>query len=221
MVKARAGRQDIRAVVGTDIEIQANAIVRAAADFVSEGFKVGDKVYVKGAANSGNNKSAIVTAVAAGMLSFADATFPVSEAAGTKISIIACDGGSLRNLLNGGTLRIYNGIRPATASDDKAGCTALMAIQGVTFGDPVYNADGYAEISAQALPITGNPSANGLASWARFTKHGDEPESQSTDAVRFDGTVGVGSGDVRVSTTTFTVGTPQVVSSFTIKVPIG
>jgi len=216
--KTRAKRQDCIGVDGTDIAINANNITRTAGDFVTAGFKIGDKVYVKGAANAGNNIAAEVIAVSDTVLTFADGTFPVAEAVGNKITIYTSRGGSFADQFNGGTLTFFNGTKPVNADADKGGATALVTFSNLWFDESTYDGvNEYVTMDLKNAPITANAIATGTATWGRLTAKGNERDSASTVAIRGDGSVGGVGSDIAVATTALVLGEPHNLSGLQVR----
>ena len=65
-----------------------NAITRSAGSFLTDGWRIGQRLYMQGATTVANDALAVVTAVAAGQLTFAAATFSVNEALPAPIELI-------------------------------------------------------------------------------------------------------------------------------------
>lgn len=115
---------------------------------------------------------------------------------------------ALAALLNGGTLRIYDGAQPATA-DTAVGVQALLA--ELTFGSPAFGA-AVAGV-ATANPITKDSAANatGTAAWFRAVTSGG--------AAVFDGSVGASGADLNLSTVAIQQNAEVSVTAFTITLP--
>ena len=121
--------------------------------------------------------------------------------------------GSLKDIFNAGVIAIYTGSQPANADAAETGdllgyitvasgaFTPGNATNGLVWGDAV---NGVCEKpSATEWSIT--PSATGTAGWARLYSNAMVTGASST-AVRIDLSCGVGSGDLRWTTTAFTTG---------------
>lgn len=107
-------------------------------------------------------------------------------------------------LANSGKLRIYDGTQPATA--DTAVSTqnllAELTLNATAFGAAV------AGVATAGTITSATAAASGTASWFRVTK------SDGT-TVLFDGTVGTGTHDLVIDTTTITAGVTVAVTAFT------
>lgn len=113
-------------------------------------------------------------------------------------------------LLDGGTLRIYGGVRPS-ALDPTIGTQPLLALLG--FGVPAFGAAVAGMATANALAIDPNAAVTGSATWFRALA--------SDGGVVFDGTVGLeGSGsDIEMKTTAIQAGAEVRVDSLTFAFP--
>jgi len=65
-----------------------NAMTRSAGSFLTDGWRIGQRLLLQGATTVANDALAVVTAVAAGQLTFAAATFSVNEALPAAIELI-------------------------------------------------------------------------------------------------------------------------------------
>jgi len=110
---------------------------------------------------------------------------------------------------SGGKLRIYDGTQPATAG---AATNLIVELvwSGVLSAGATVSADGGDTLLTCNLPTTANVSKSGTttATWFRVVT--------SANAFCFDGTVGVGTGDLQLSTTSLVNGQPVDVTSFVI-----
>ena len=224
LLAATLGRQEVKIVLGTDIAlvigIDNDTVTRVAADFVTEGFKAGDSIYVKNATDSDDDIEGIVaSAVVAGTITLPSGTFTTGEAATAEITVAAAEGGSWRNLLNGGTLDIYSGTKPTSASDDVGAGTKLIAYTGVTFDAAAWDAVNQRSYINITSVLTSNAVAGGTATWFRLTAFGNASTGSSTTAIRMDGTVGL-SGDLQTTNTAISIGDPDSISSFKLYLPI-
>jgi len=125
---------------------------------------------------------------------------PITTARATQHALL----NTLRDLLDGGSIEIYDGTPPATP-DTPIGAQTLLAT--LTLANPsAPNASGGALV---LNPITGDPSAeaNGTAAWARIRDAGANPVIDTPV-----GTVGSGVG-LELDTTTLEVGKPVAVQS--------
>lgn len=112
---------------------------------------------------------------------------------------------------NSGILRIYDGTRPANADTAISGNTVLAEL---TLNSTAFGAASGGVITANA--ITGDTSANatGTASWARiWQSNGTTPWG--------DLSVGVGSGELQLSTLSIVATVAVNVTSLTVTFPVG
>lgn len=110
---------------------------------------------------------------------------------------------------DGGTIKVYNGTRPATADTALSGNTLLATC---TFANPAFSAAVAGVATAHAITQDASADASGTASWFRVVS--------SAAATVFDGTVGVGAGfDCNVATTTVVAADPFPIASMTITAP--
>lgn len=113
-------------------------------------------------------------------------------------------------LCDGGTVKVYDGTKPATA-DTAVSTQTLLAT--CTFASPAFSAAAAGVAAAHAITQDASADANGTASWFRVL--------DSTGAAVMDGTVGVGSGfDCNVVSTTVTAGAAFPIASMTITAPL-
>ena len=125
-----------------------------------------------------------------------------------------------------GAIRVYSGPQPLSADDAPTG-TLLGVITengaawaagapagGLQFDPPV---DGVLQKTSDAWRMTG--LAAGTAGWWRLVGNAADDDSKSTTLVRIDGAVGVGAGELRLSTTAITVGVPVTADRFICRMP--
>jgi hypothetical protein len=112
-------------------------------------------------------------------------------------------------LCNGGTLTIYSGTMPASPETALSGNTALVRF---TFSSPAFGSASYASgnesVGASFVSSNVAPLATGTATFARILK------SDGTTVV-MDLTVGTGSTDVVVGSTSIVTGTNVNILSLT------
>lgn len=118
---------------------------------------------------------------------------------------VNAEGDAMSDLLDNGYLRIYDGSQPANA-DTAVGAQTLLA--ELRFNATASGATSGGVITFNAFTADSSINATGTASWFRALK------SDGTTAV-FDGTVGTGTHDLVVSTTSFVAGAQASVTSFT------
>ena len=200
-------------------------------NFITAGFAPGQLIFVYGATTAGNNTAfasgVALTGVAAGTLSFATGTVNTAEAFAATTRIVACKGGSIRDVMMDGVLRIYSGSQPATADTAVAG-TLLLEISvsagafvagafdnGLEFGDAASGA--IAKASAETWQDTG--IASGTAGWFRFVGNATDAGAASTTLPRIDGSVGTSGADLNMSSTSITSGATYTIDTFQLTLP--
>lgn len=202
-----------------------DTITQVAAEFVTAGFKIGDKLYMAGTA-ANDAVSPTLTGVAAGTLSFATASLVSSEGAANVIALASGKGGSLADILQNGYMMIYSGSQPATADTAYAG-TELIKItvssgafvagtetNGLEF---TTSADGEIEKSAEVWSGVGLTA--GTAGWFRFYANATDAGGLSTALPRIDGSVGTSGADLNMSSTTIALGATYTIDSFKFTMP--
>jgi hypothetical protein len=197
--------------------------------FVAAGFSIGDLIYVYGATTAGNNLAGVeLTGVAAGAITFATATVAVGgEAAPATAHIIACKGGSLKDVFKDGILKIYSGSQPTNA-DTAASGTLLVSItlssgawvagafgNGLEFGTAASGSIS----KASGATWSGAAVASGTAGWFRLYANATDAGGASTSLPRIDGSVGTSGADLNMSSTTITSGQTYTIDTFTITLP--
>lgn len=118
----------------------------------------------------------------------------------------------LKDLFNGGTLKIYSGGQPAAADGVETG-TLLVTISPTNFGTQANGA-----LPKSADTWSGVVSAAGVAGYFRLYGTAASTGTSGT-AIRIDGNVGVSGSDMEMSPTTLTVGRTHTVDTFTLTVP--
>ena len=205
-----------------------DTITTTAGSFITEGFAPGDVIYTYGSTDSDNDLDGVtLTAVAAQTLTFATDTVGSDENFDAGTVLICCKGGSLKDVLKDGVLRIYSGSQPADA-DTAASGTLLLEISssagaftagafdnGLEFGDAASGAISKASSETwQDLGI-----AAGTAGWFRFVGNATDNGAASTTLPRIDGSVGTSGADLNMSSTTITVGATYTIDTFTLTLP--
>jgi len=126
-----------------------------------------------------------------------------------------------------GVIYIYSGPQPLTA--DAAPTGTLLGI--VTTGGLPFTwgsaTNGLSWEAAASGAITKDASdtwqftglANGTAGWFRLMGNDEDNLSTSTTLPRFDGSCGLGSGDLQLSTLSITTGSVNTISVFAFTVP--
>lgn len=194
--------------------------------FVTAGFAPNDLIYTKGSTTGANNLSAVaLTAVAAGTLTFATGTVNTAEAFATTTCVIACKGGSLRDIFKDGILRIYAGTVPATA--DAAGTSATLLCE-LTASSGAWSAGAFTnglEFSAATAGVIGILSgetwsgvnaASGTATFFRFFGNATDANGATTTLPRIQGTIGTSGTDMTTANTSLTASETTTCSAFTL-----
>lgn len=114
-------------------------------------------------------------------------------------------------LVNGGTLRIYSGTKPAGPDSALSGNTVLAEL---TFGNPAFGSATNGVATANSITADSSANATGTASFFRaFASNG-------TTAV-FDGEVGTSGSDLNLNSTSIQSGAEVSITSFTYTQPKG
>ena len=114
-------------------------------------------------------------------------------------------------LVNGGTLRIYSGTKPAGVDTALSGNTLLAQL---AFGSPAFGAASNGVATANAITADSSADNTGTATFFRaFASNG-------TTAV-FDGEVGTSGSDLNLNSTSIQAGAEVSVTSFTYTQPKG
>lgn len=134
--------------------------------------------------------------------------------------------GSLKSVMEGAgaagfLIDIYSGTRP-TSPDNAATGTKLLTLSSDGAGAGAHFA---ASASAGALAKLGTETwsgtglANGTAGYYRLRLTTDAGTSDSSSAVRIDGTIATSGGDLNMTSTTVVSGAPFSVSSASFTMP--
>jgi len=111
-------------------------------------------------------------------------------------------------LLDGGKLRIYGGLQPASA-DDAVGAQVLLA--ELMFGNPAFAAAVAGVAAANAITADASANATDTATWFRALR------SDNTQV--FDGSVGLLGCDLNLNSVAIQVGAQVSVTSLTYMQP--
>ena len=126
-----------------------------------------------------------------------------------------------KELLTGGTLRIFSGTPPLSADDAEDG-TLLMELTaggtgaGLSFAEP-----SGAKLSKAVGEVwmTDSTEASGTATYFRFVAAGDNPMDSSGNMIRIQGTVGEVASDMNVTDPEIASGEPWILNHFRIGLP--
>lgn len=129
--------------------------------------------------------------------------------------------GSLKSLLDGGSIQIYNGPVPASADSALSGNTVLVDVKQITTGDGLnFEATAPSGVLVKALSETweSDVAASGDATFFRWVMPSDTGGSSTTE-VRMQGTCGLAGADMPMSSTTLVAGTPHRIEYCNIALP--
>ena len=195
--------------------------------FLTAGFKVGDKITTINSNTGGNDVSEIVlTGVAQGALSFATGVLAASEAFAAGTIITGNNGGSWKSLLDNGIIHVYSGSQPASADDAETGTLLLkltVASGAFVAGSPD-NGLSLRQIISGVMSKddgevwSGVGLATGTAGWFRYYDN-KYITGASTNAIRFDGTVGTSGAQLILTSTNIVLGATTTADSCTITQP--
>ena len=146
----------------------------------------------------------------------------VSKLLGKNGTDTGADG--LRGVMTNGVMRHYTGAQPVTADSPPTG-TLLGSVtlaggafvegtgtNGINFGAPVGKT--LSKASGESWTFTG--VAAGTIGYFRFQANAVDDDSSSTTLSRIDGSIGITSGDLRLSTVTSTIGAVISIDTFTV-----
>lgn len=123
---------------------------------------------------------------------------------------------AIKEMLDGGELRIYGGIRPGAADDSIGAATLLCTVKldgtdGIEFDDSTSGL----LVKPTGATWTGDNVATGTATWFRVVQSGDTGAA-STSAPRIQGTVGVVGADLNLDSAALVSGQPTPITAFNI-----
>jgi hypothetical protein len=138
-----------------------------------------------------------------------------------------CVTSSMKEQLEGASgdgflIDIYSGTRPATP-DLAATGTKLVTISLGSAGTAIHlgtTAASGVVAKASAETWGGNGLATGTAGYFRIRTGADTGATDSTSAVRIDGTVATSGGDMNLTGTSVAVGAPFIISAASISLPL-
>ncbi len=138
----------------------------------------------------------------------------ISTSTALRVSMLA--GPGVKPSLDGGEIRIYGGIQPASPDDSLGGATLLCTVRlngttGVTWDDSTL---GLLKIPA-AAEWKGTNSNGGTATFFRVCQASDAGAA-STSAPRVQGSVGVVGADLNLDTVSLVNGQDTPIRSFNI-----
>ncbi len=208
-----------------------DTITTAAGDFTTDGYYPGMIITLHGCDPAGND--AVSTEILD--ITGSDAVIEVANGvvtaggSGSGVAVISgvTLGGSIKERLNNGIIAFYSGSPPTTADAAETGTKLIeFTVDGGTF-TASHPANGL-ELGTATLNVVvksssqtwkGTAIATGSAQYYRFYSN-DFTTGSSTTAERLQGTVGVGTGDMRLSSTDITSGNTITLDSFSITLPL-
>lgn len=129
--------------------------------------------------------------------------------------------GSFKAGVDGGVIRVYAGALPATADAALSGNTLLVTISNNSAGTGItMNAASASGVLGKnsAEVWSGNPVANGTATFYRYSSLADD-FLLSTTIKRVQGAAGTAGFDLNFSNTAVVIGTPKRIDTFDIAQP--
>lgn len=185
-------------------------------------FQAGDLITVTGTTN--NNGRYILSAATVGALTVKGSL--TDESAGTTFKVKAHRGGSFRDIMRDGVIRVYSGAQPSSADDAETGtllCKLTLSSGTFVAGE---DANGL-ELGESASGIigkevgevwSGENLASGTAGWFRWYSN-SETTGASTSAVRLDGACGTSGAEMVMGSTSLSAGVDTTVNSVQITQP--
>jgi hypothetical protein len=207
-----------------------DTITDSGTGFITQGFAPGDVLFVTGATTAANDAGCtgvVVSGVVAGTLTIPTGSVDTAEAGIAKTIVGFARGGSLKDVLKDGVLRIYSGAQPASPDNAVAG-TLLLEVtvdagafvhgafaNGVEFGDAASG------IISKAAGETWQDQglANGTAGWFRFCANPSDTGIASTTLARLDGSVGTSGADLNMSSTSIVSGSTYTIDTMALTLP--
>jgi hypothetical protein len=207
----------------------ADTITDSGNGFITQGFAPGDVLFCTGATSAPNDAAvtgAIIQAAVAGTLTLLTGIVDTVEAGAAKTIVAYARGGSLKDVMKDGVVRIYSGSQPADPDAVVAG-TLLLEIT-VSAGAFVQGAHGngleFGEAASGAIAKDSDTwqdqgLASGAASWFRFCANPTDAGGASTTLPRIDGSVGTSGADLNMSTTQIVLGSTYTIDTFALTLP--
>ena len=132
------------------------------------------------------------------------------------------DTGSLSDLLDGMTLKIYGGTEPASADAALGSATLLCEISLDGTGDPIsFDPAAVQNVLQKNSSETwkGTVQNTGVATFCRM-ELGSDTGNSSTSEVRIQGDVGIAGKFLNLSSTSLTASAEQVIANLAIAIPL-
>ena len=222
--------QVVGAIIGATLAFvdggaSADTITDSGNGFVAAGFVPGQKLFVQGATTAANDAALSgvrITSVAEGTLTIPTGSVNTAEAGAAGTVVAVAEGGSLKDIMRDGVLKIYSGAQPADADTAAAG-TLLITI---TVGSGAWVAGAYGnglefendplsgEVEKNSEVWSGLGLADGTAGWFRFYANPTDAGSASTTLPRIDGSVGTSGSDLVMGSTAIVTGRTYTIDTF-------
>lgn len=222
--------QVVGAIIGATLAFvdggaSADTITDSGNGFVTAGFVPGQKLFVQGATTAANDSALSgvrITSVAAGTLTIPTGSVNTAEAGAAGTVVAVAEGGSLKDIMRDGVLKIYSGAQPADA-DTAASGTLLITI---TVGSGAWVAGAYGnglefendplsgEVEKNSEVWSGLGLADGTAGWFRFYANPTDAGNASTTLPRIDGSVGTSGSDLVMGSTAIVTGRTYTIDTF-------
>ena len=208
-----------------------DTITDSNSQFVIRNLAPGMKIYCFGSTTAANDTAfaagITLTGVSAGTLTFATSTVNTAENFAATTFLVACAGGSVKDIFHDGVLRIYSGSQPATADTAASGTLLLEITQsaGAFTHGAFDNALEFGAAASGAISKSASETwqdtgiAAGTAGWFRLCANPTDSGALSTSLPRIDGSVGTSGADLNMSSTTITVGSTYTIDTFTLTLP--
>lgn len=127
---------------------------------------------------------------------------------------------SLKNLMDGGEIRLYSGAVPASADAAIGSATLLVTIKKDGLDPLALTADGPAVRRPTGDTWKGTPVATGAATFFRHVQAADT-DGASTSDVRIQGTVGLSiASNLALIDVNFTSGVERTLSAYSVSIPL-
>ena len=124
----------------------------------------------------------------------------------------------IKELLNGGNIKIYTGGQPTSPDFAETGTLLCTITSSSGTGGVVLGTQGSGAIPKAASVWSGTVAAAGVAGWFRFYGTAGTTGTSATE-VRLDGNVGVSGSDMWLSNTSLALGATLTIDTFTLTQP--
>lgn len=204
-----------------------DTITHSGNGFVTAGFAPGDKLHVQGTVSNNGVTGTRIVSVAAGTLTVATGTC-ANETAPAGSFIAVAKGGSLKDIMKDGVIKVYSGAQPTSADDAIAGTLLLtFTVSSGAFVEGAFGSglefendptDGVIE-KASGEVWSGVAVATGTAGWFRYVGNAADAGALSTTLPRIDGSVGTSGADMNFGTTSIVTGRTYTLDTFSLTLP--